>query len=302
MSEFGHKLAHLLFLGFNAFIRLLPRKACLAIGRMLGHTVYSLDKKHRDIALKNLHIAFGERKTITERRHIARNSFKHFGSALFDIIKFSSLSEGKRETLLSIEGEEHVRNALKKGKGALILTAHYGNWELGIYPLAKHGEFHVIARALDIERLEKELLIIREGFGAKVIYKQQATRQTLRALKENQIVAILIDQNVLHDQAIFVEFFGKPAGTTPALATFHLRTGAPIIPAFCSPLPTQRYFIKILGSLEFSPTGDHSADVLRITQECTKIIENQIRDKPEFWLWFHDRWRSQPKEEAVPKP
>jgi KDO2-lipid IV(A) lauroyltransferase len=299
MPEFGHKVAHLIFLGFKGFIRLFPRKACLAIGRILGRIVYSFDKKHRDIALKNLHIAFGERKTIKERKQIARNSFKHFGSALFDIIKFSSLSEGKREALLSIEGEEHVRNALEKGKGALILTAHYGNWELGISSLAKHGEFHVIARALDIERLENELLIIREGFGAKVIYKQQATRHTLRALKENQIVAILIDQNVLHDQAIFVEFFGKPAGTTPALATFHLRTGAPIIPAFCSPLPASGYFIKILEGFEFSPTGDHSADVLLITQECTKIIEKQIRDKPEFWLWFHDRWRTQPEDQGI---
>ena len=299
MSEISYKIVHVLFLGIKGLTSLLPRKTCLAMGRMLGRSVYWLDKKHREIALKNLHIAFGEKKTESDKKRIAQSSFEHFGKSLFEILKLSSLSEAKKEALLTTDGEEHLRNALQKGKGALVLTAHYGNWELGISPIAKHGEFHVIARALDIERLENELLTIREGFGAKVIYKQQATRHTLRALKENQIVAILIDQNVLHDQAIFVEFFGKPAGTTPALATFHLRTGAPIIPAFCSPLPTSGYFIKILEGFEFSPTGDHSADVLRITQECTKIIEKQIRDKPEFWLWFHDRWRTQPEDQGV---
>ena len=295
MHKTGHKVVHVLFLGFKGLIRLLPRKVCLTLGRILGRTLYCFDKKHRGIALKNLHIAFGEKISRADKKRIAQSSFEHFGKVLFDIIKFSSLSEEKKAALLSMDGEEHVRNALEKGKGALILTAHYGNWELGISPLSTLGEFFVIARALDINRLENELLAIREGFGAKVIYKQQATRPTLRALKENRLVAILIDQNVLHDQAIFVDFFGKLAGTTPALATFHLRTGAPIIPVFCLPTPAGGYHVQIMEGLEFSPTGDHSANVHRITRECTKIIEDQIRDTPEFWLWFHDRWRTQPK-------
>jgi KDO2-lipid IV(A) lauroyltransferase len=299
MPEFGHRAVHVLFLGFKGLIKLLPRKVCLALGCMLGRTVYFVDKKHRGIAFKNLHIAFGEEMPEPEKKRIAQSSFEHFGKALIDILKFSSLTEEKKEEQLSIDGEAHIQNALTKGKGALILTAHYGNWELGIKPLSKLGEFHVIARALDIKRLENELLTIREGFGAKVIYKQQATRHTLRALKENKIVAILIDQNVLHDEAIFVDFFGKLAGTTPGLATFHLRSGAPIIPAFCMPTPSGGYHVHIMEGLEFSPTGDHSADVLHITQECTKIIEDQIRDKPEFWLWFHDRWRTQPKIQGI---
>ena len=299
MSETGHRVVYVLFLGLKACVRLLPRGVCLALGRMLGRTVYSADKKHRGIALKNLEIAFGEEKSATEKRRIARSSFEHFGQALFEILKFSSLPMEKKEALLRINGEHHVRNALRKGKGALVLTAHYGNWELGIVPLSKLGGCHVIARALDMKRLENELLSIREGFGAKVIYKKQATRHTLRALKENRIVAILIDQNVLHDEAVFVDFFGKLAGTTPALATFHLRTGAPIIPAFALPTPLKGYHIQFYKGLEFSASGDLRSDIQHITQECTKIIEDQIREKPEFWLWFHDRWRAQPKTQEV---
>lgn len=299
MSETGHRVVHGLFLGLKGFLRLLPRRVCLALGRGVGRTVYRLDKKHRGIALKNLEIAFGKKKSEVEKKGIARSSFEHFGEALFEILKLSGLSMEKKEALLRIDGEEHVRNALRKGKGALVLTAHYGNWELGIIPLSKMGEIHVIARALDIERLENELLAIRKNFGAKVIYKKQATRHTLRALKGNKIVAILIDQNVLHDEAIFVDFFGKLAGTTPALATFHLRAGAPIIPAFALPTSPGGYHIQFHEGLSFPSTGDIQADILQITQTCTKIIEEQIREKPEFWLWFHDRWRSQPENQGV---
>jgi len=299
MSEKGHRVGHALFLGFRNLIKLLPRKACLTLGSMLGRMVYCFDKKHREIALKNLHIAFGEEMPASEKKRLAQCSFEHFGKALFDTLKFSSLTEEKKEALLSIDGEEHIRNALDKGKGVLLLTAHYGNWELGIIPLSKLGEFYVIARALDIDRFENELLAIREGFGAKVIYKQQASRHTLRALRENRIVAILIDQNVLHDEAVFVDFFGKLAGTTPGLATFHLRSGAPIIPAFCMPTPSGGYHVQIMEGLEFSLTGDRNTDVFRITQECTKTIEDQIRDKPSLWLWFHDRWRTQPNIQGI---
>ncbi|MGD8537951.1 MAG: hypothetical protein PVI66_04450 [Candidatus Aminicenantes bacterium] len=299
MPKAGHRLVPVLFLGIKGLINILPRKACLFLGRILGRTAHRIDKKHREIALKNLEIAFGEEKSAPEMKRIARNSFQHFGEALFEILKFSNLSMGNKEALLHIEGEGNVRNALRKGKGALVLTAHYGNWELGIIPLSKMEETHVIARALDSKRLEKEILSIRQEFGAKVIYKKQATRHTLRALKENRIVAILIDQNVLHEEAVFVEFFGKQAGTTPALALFHLRTGAPIIPAFALPTPSREYHIQFHEGLEFPSTGDHRADIQHITQECTKIIENQIRKKPEFWLWFHDRWRSQPKIQGV---
>jgi KDO2-lipid IV(A) lauroyltransferase len=301
MPKIRHKFFYALFRVVKGIITHLPRKLCLTLGRFLGRVVFLCDQKHRRIALKNLHMAFGENISFQERKRIARRSFVHFGETLFDFIKFSRLSEQKRERLLSIEGEEHIRAALDKGKGVLVVTAHLGNWEFGIILLSKLGRFDVIARALDIQRFEDELLALRESFGANVIYKQQATRQTLRSLKENRIVAILIDQNVLHDQAIFVDFFGKPAATTPALAMFHLLSGAPIVPAFCLPTASKGYHARLFKPLEFPPSEDHNADIQHITQECTKIIENQIREKSEFWLWFHDRWRTQPENDNEKK-
>jgi KDO2-lipid IV(A) lauroyltransferase len=130
--------------------------------------------------------------------------------------------------------------------------------------------------------------------GARVIYKNQAARETLRSLKDNRIVAILIDQNVLREQATFVDFFGKTAATTPALATFHLRTEAPIIPCFCYPTPSRTYHLQLYESVQVTLSGDRETDVATITRACTRTIEDQIRQNPQYWLWFHDRWRSQP--------
>jgi KDO2-lipid IV(A) lauroyltransferase len=133
--------------------------------------------------------------------------------------------------------------------------------------------------------------------GAQVIYKQQAAKKVLQALRNREIVAILVDQNVLRREAVFVDFFGRPAGTTPALGAFHLRTGAPLLPVFCLPAAGGRYRLRILPPVAFVPGEDVGADVLKITGICTKIIETEIREDPSSWLWVHDRWRSRPKDE-----
>ena len=163
--------------------------------------------------------------------------------------------------------------------------------------VSRIGKIFVIARPLDNRSLEDELGKIRKKLGATVIYKRQAARPILRALEENAMVAILIDQNVVRDQAVFVDFFGKAAATTPGLAVFFLKTGAPIVPVFCYPARGGRYSLKILPPVEVAVTGDADKDVLKITQLCTNIIQDQIRENPNYWLWFHNRWKTRPEEE-----
>jgi KDO2-lipid IV(A) lauroyltransferase len=288
------KTLHLVFLIIKFKAALFPRGMSLFFGRVLGLLFYLLDKRHREVALKNLTFAFGGSLSSKERRKIACGSFMHFGQVTMDLIKLTTLSPAKRDALLTVSGEEYLEDALRRGKGALIVTAHYGNWEMGISGLARFGRVDAIARALDNVYVEEELRELRASLGARVIYKNQAARETIRALNNNRIVAILIDQNVLREQAIFVDFFGKKAATTPALATFHLRTEAPIIPGFCYPRPSNAYHLQLYEPIQVDLTGNRETDVATITQACTKSIEDRIRQNPLFWLWFHDRWRSQP--------
>jgi len=299
MASFKELFEFSLFQIAKAPLSILSRKLCLSLGQTLGLAFYYLDKRHRLIALSNLKIAFGKELPPSELKRIARNSFMHFGKTFMDIIKLPHLGEEKRNALINVEGEENLLKALREKKGALLFSAHYGSWEITPFFLAKKGKLSVIARPLDNRLLEKELLKLRTSQGAHVIYKHQATKKILRSLRAREMVAFLIDQNVLRQQAVFVDFFGKKAATTPSLASFSLRTKSPLIPAFCYPTSSHAYHLKIFSPLSITLGGNYNQDVLKITQICTKIIEIQIRKNPDYWLWFHNRWKTRPEEEEA---
>jgi KDO2-lipid IV(A) lauroyltransferase len=299
MASFKELFEFSLFQIAKAPLSILSRKLCLSLGQTLGLAFYYLDKRHRLIALSNLKIAFGKELPPSELKRIARNSFMHFGKTFMDIIKLPHLGEEKRNALINVEGEENLLKALREKKGALLFSAHYGSWEITPFFLAKKGKLSVIARPLDNRLLEKELLKLRTSQGAHVIYKHQATKKILRSLRARKMVAFLIDQNVLRQQAVFVDFFGKKAATTPSLASFSLRTKSPLIPAFCYPTSSHAYHLKIFSPLSITLGGNYNQDVLKITQICTKIIEIQIRKNPDYWLWFHNRWKTRPEEEEA---
>ncbi len=289
----------LLFQIAKASLSILSRKLCLFLGQTLGLAFYYLDKRLRLIALSNLKIAFGKELSPSELKRIARNSFMHFGKTFMDIIKLPHLSEEKRNALINVEGEEYLHTALREKKGALLFSAHYGSWEIIPFFLAKKGKLSVIARPLDNKLLEKELLKLRTSQGSHVIYKNQATKKILQSLRASEMVAFLIDQNVLRQQAVFVDFFGKKAATTPSLAAFFLRTKSPLIPVFCYPTSSHTYSIKIFSPLSITLGENYNQEVLKITQICTKIIETQIRKNPDYWFWFHNRWKTRPEEEEA---
>jgi KDO2-lipid IV(A) lauroyltransferase len=299
MASFKELSEFLLFQIGKAPLSILSRRHCLSLGKTLGLAFYYLDKRHRLIALSNLKIAFGKELPSSELKRLARNSFMHFGKIFVDIIKLPHLAEEKRNVLINVEGEENLHKALREKKGALLFSAHYGSWEVAPFFLAKKGRLSVIARPLDNELLEKELLKLRTSQGSNVIYKHQATKKILQSLRQKQMVAFLIDQNVLRQQAVFVDFFGKKAATTPSLAAFFLRTQSPLIPVFCYPTSSHAYCLKIFNPLSITLGGNYNQEVLKITQICTKIIETQIRKNPEYWFWFHNRWKTRPEEEEA---
>jgi KDO2-lipid IV(A) lauroyltransferase len=261
----------------------------------LGNLAYRIDRKHRRLALANLEKALGPEVGPDERRRIALDSFRHFGRVTADILKWTRLKPDRREKLLEVEGEEHLRRALREGRGVLVFSAHFGNWEVAAQAVAKLAPLSVVARPLDNPLIEARLTKFRNRLGAQVISKFQAAKPILQSLRHNEIVAILIDQNVQRKEAVFVDFFGLAAATTPGLASFHLRTRAPLIPVFCHPAPRSSYLVRIGAPLRLEPGGESAQDVLKITQASTKMIEAEIRRKPGLWFWFHNRWKTRPE-------
>jgi KDO2-lipid IV(A) lauroyltransferase len=288
-----HRLEFLIVKAVAIGLRPLPLAAVRTLGEGLGLLFYLVDRVHRRIAVANLEVAFPQR-TGNDRRAIARSMFKHFGRLLLELLKYASLPARQQLTLVEWEGEERVRLALAQGKGVLFCTGHFGFWEQQALAHALRFEpMAVMARPLDNPKLHELLEGLRTSNGNPVIYRRGAVRRALRLLAEGKAVGILIDQHMTSPDAIYVDFFGRPAATTSTLAALALRTGAPVIPLFAFPLPGGRY--RMIYEHPVEPPHPDSPDAVReFTQRCTDVLEMHVRRHPELWLWMHRRWRDTP--------
>jgi KDO2-lipid IV(A) lauroyltransferase len=285
-----HRLEYLLVAFAASVIRRLPWRLASAAGEWLGLAFYAFGARRRRIALDNLARAFPEREA-AERLRIARRVFRHFGRMAFELFKFSALSPDEILARVEVEGAGYGRQAYAAGHGVFFLTAHFGSWEVdGLVHALVLAPIGVMARRLDNPRLDAMLERLRQGTGNWVIYRNGGIRRALRALESGQGVAILIDQHVLGADAVTVDFFGRPAATTTALAALALRTGAPVIPVFSIPTAPGRYRIVYERPVD-RPPADSADPIREFTQRCTDVLEAYVRRYPELWLWMHRRWR-----------
>ena len=278
---------------------LMPRRAAIWCGRRLGSLFFRLDKRHRKEVLTNLELAFGDEKNEAEKQRIALGAYRHFGGVFFDFIRSPMISRRKLKRIAEVRGWENLEEAYSRGKGVLILTAHYGFWELmGLEQGYRGRPLNVIARRLDNPLLEKMLHRYRTRSGNRVVYKQNAVRAIFRILRDGEAAAVLIDQNINPEQGVFVNFFGVPASTTPILSAIAMKSGAPIVPAFSEPLPGGRWRFTYEPAMEIdADRNDREESIRRITQQCTALIERKIRERPDIWLWMHRRWKARPPRE-----
>ena len=275
-------------------------RAVLGLGTLLGRAFFLFDAAHRRLAIRNLETAFPVRSR-AECRAIAREMFSHFGRLLIVLLKFSTMRPARMLAHVEFEGDERVRSAHAHGRGVLLFTGHFGFWEinalvhaLAIRPIA------VLARPLDNPLLHGLLESVRTSTGNAVIYRRGALRRVLRALGENQAVAILIDQHIQSADAVYVDFFNRPAATTSALAALALRTGAPVVPVFALPIEGGRFRMVYEHAVD-PPRADDPDAIRAFTQRCTDVLEMYVRRYPELWLWMHRRWRDADSA-AVPAP
>ena len=285
-----HRLEYGAVMAARGVMRIMPMPAVIGCGTLLGRMFHAIDGAHRRLALKNLEAAFPARSE-AERAAIAREMFAHFGRLLTVLLKFSTMSPQQMLARVEFDGEERVRAAHGVGRGVLLFTGHFGYWEINalVHALALQP-MAVLARPLDNPRLHALLEDVRGRTGNSVIYRRGAVRRVLRALAANQAVAVLIDQHIQTADAVYVDFFNRPAATTSALAALALRTGAPVIPVFALPLPGGRFRMVYEHAVD-PPHADHPDALRDFTQRCTDVLEMYVRRYPGLWLWMHRRWR-----------
>ncbi len=294
------RVEHALFAAFASGLgALAPRRAARAGGR-LARLYIALSASRRRILYGNLQAAFPDLSR-EEIEALGRRSVASFGESMVEFLDSTRLSQADIESRVELTGVEHLRAAHDRGKGVFFLSGHFGNWEFGAIRTGLLGDpIASVVRPLDNPRLERELARRRTRFGNTLIRKKNAAREILRRLRENGLVAILIDQNVLPAEAVFVPFFGRLAATSPALALLQRKTDAAVVPSFAFPLGDGRYRVEfqepILAS-EFESAGDRDAMIRAATARYMAVTEQVIRREPAAWLWIHNRWRTRPEGE-----
>jgi KDO2-lipid IV(A) lauroyltransferase len=263
-------------------------------GNALGSIFYCASSRYRNTALNNLRNVYGEEKSEAQIRAMAKTSFKHFTRGALEFFYVLSLSPDQIHDMVDIEGIELLDKVLADGRGCILITAHYGNWELLARKLALLGyKVNVIARDSDDPGMTGITSRIRESGGYRVFDKSQPLIGAMRALKRNQILGILPDQ---HDMmGIFVDFFSRPAATATGPALFAIKSGASVLPVFAPRMPDGKYKVTFYPRIEFDQSGDTQSDVRELTSLINNAIEHAIRLLPEQWLWLHDRWKSSPE-------
>lgn len=280
-----------------AFFSFLPRGVAMTLGVWLGEIFYVFDRRDRRIALLNLRLALPDWSE-RERRAMLRRSCRNFGRMGAECSHFGELTAASVGDYVTIEDPERWQATLDRaaGPGVVILTAHFGNFELLAYVRGLLGHpSSVVYKPMRNPLVDRFVIEMRARAGTRSIPKKAAAKAALRALREGRVVAILSDQNQMRRYGVFVDFFGVPCSTTPGPARLGMLTGAPVVPIFIvRDGESDRHRIIVLPEVEMVRTDDRDADIVTNTQRCTAVIEDVIRRYPDQWIWFHRRWKTRP--------
>ena len=282
-----------------AVLGLLPPSIAMSAGRLLGKLAYFFATGLRKTGLRNLELAFPE-KTLEERQLILKGCFLNLGRVLGLFSQLSTRSADSLRNLIAPEGLTHLENAKAEGNGLILFTAHLGAWELTSFGLSLIGHpVSFLVRRIDNPEVEKLVDEVRMRFGNQTMDKLAAARSMVKILRSGQVLGLLLDLNTLDDEGIFVDFFGVPASTNFITAKLALRTGSAILPVF-APWDERRkkFLLQVQPRVSTEVTGDEDTDVRRLTEKLSMIIENEIRNYPDQWLWIHKRWKTRPPGEA----
>ncbi len=298
-----HRLEYFVILFAARFVQLFPSSLSRRLFSNIGLLYYFLSRRFREVALTNLKRVYPDRADEEKRKNIAKGSFRNLGRLLFDILRLEKLAVEDLESQAEIIGWEHLKKGYDRGKGVLLFSAHFGNWELVALLQGFRGyRLHMITRPLDNPYLERYLDRIRTRFGNKVVHKTGAIRKCRKAIRDGEGIAIVIDQSVPPDQAVMVDFLGHPAWTTQTLAKLALRFGCAVVPVFSLPTASGRYRIVYEPEVALPSSGDTEKDIRDLTQDCTRVIERYIKEHPEYWFWMHRRWRVEAREGLLEPP
>jgi KDO2-lipid IV(A) lauroyltransferase len=296
MNPVRERFEYALLCGLIGLLRLLPRKLIEGIFHLFGALFFLLSGRRRNLTLKNLEIAFPE-KSRKERRKIAWRTFQNMAEFTGDSFLIMT-NKWEKDEILSMVDDSQIERYLELRKtsdtGALHITGHLGNWELiAHYGAWKGLESNVIARRGNNRLIDEKIIVpMRTRYGNKVVYKKNAMRNTVKALKRNEAVSFLIDQKISRKEGVPVQFFGREVLAVASCATLQIRFHPLAIPVFLVKTARRRYKLILGDAITWVDDGSPQKEqIQKLTQKYQRVIEDTIRQYPDQWFWMHNRWR-----------
>ena len=287
-------LGYFLYRFATFWVKCIPVESLASYGEKLGRLAFHLLRRWRRVAFANLNLALGKEKSQDEIRWICRELFKNIGRDILEVYRCPDFNDGYFKKLVRFEGKEHLDGAMKQGKGAIVLSAHLGNFPLMCARLAREGyPTSIVARDPENPKTAKAITSLRDAVGLESIPgepRMACVSRCFKALKENRFLILQIDQNAPVTEA-WVDFFGCLVPTFKGPVLFSMRTGAPILPIFIRRNSDNLHQITIHPPFTLNITGNAEKDITSNTALLTKIIEEAIREYPEQWLWNYRRFK-----------
>lgn len=271
-------------------INKLNQKNVVRFGKIFGILLYYIGPKRRKITFNN--IKEGLKLSSSETTKITKESYQNLGITLFEMIKLKTYTDSQISQLVKFSNIELIDELLSRGRGLIMMTGHYGNWELLAYSsgLFSKKQVNVIVKNQKNELFDKYIIQNREKSGNKMIAAGNAAREIINIIKNKGIVALIADQSADPNKDVFVDFFGRQAATYEAPASLALKFNIPIMMGYAVRQNDNTY-ISHLTEIDHSDLVYNKKDIEELTQRHVKHLENQILEVPGQWSWQHRRWK-----------
>jgi KDO2-lipid IV(A) lauroyltransferase len=279
-----------LYRGVAVLVRRASDQAIRRWGTRLGTLARHVLRSRDRLALRNLRATFPERSE-SELRGILDECWRHFGREALVYIRMQTMSLDEIAARCPFVNASILEEASARGKGVLLISAHFGGWEVGGLALTALVEnVRTVTRPLDNEYLEADLASTRARTGAEVVDRRRAARPLMKGLAENAVVVLLPDQRVLPREGILAPFLGRPAWTTDGPAKMAVRSGSTIVFAFCMP-EEAGHRLQFEEPIQVEDLSEDERDPAALTTRINDVISRRIAARPELWFWMHDRWK-----------
>lgn len=278
---------------FSLLLQKVPEKFIIVLMKLLANIAYLMSSQRRKIINKNLDLAFGQTLSRKKKKEIGIDAFINLIDTTFGIMRRDNMQKDDVIKNITFDGLDIIKKYQNDGKNFILITGHYGNWELLSQAIAIKFNLTLvgIGKKLDSEAMDKILKANREKFNVEMIYRNGAMKNAIKVIAQKKTLGILVDQHISPNISVNVHFFNHLTTHTPIASILSRKFNLDLIPIFISTTNYKDYHVKIYNPIKSLKTTNQNEDLKVLTQEQANIMQEVIKTYPNQWFWMHRRWK-----------